>query len=225
MKILLLVCLVGVLFLGASAVYAQSNLNLMGFSVDPLSPDPCIVGPGNQVYIAHLFISRPVNEDFEGGLVQDVAWVNGFECRVWIEGDAFLLGWHYPVAVVDAGTNGNTVVGFGEPVQVIDQFVVVATVEIFLAYPTGQPSGDSGELKLSPPPCGDPTAYLYMAPCRPYASVEGMMAFLDADDPDNPLVGATLYGSLQGDDLAMQMEVVPVAIESQAWGGVKALYR
>ena len=225
MKLLLLVCLVGTLFLGAPAVYAQSNLNLMGFSVDPLTPDPCIAGSGNQVYTAHLFISRPVNDDFNGGEVRDVAWVNGFECRVWVEGDAFLLGWHYSVPCVDAGTSGNTVVGFGEPVQVIDQYVVVATLEIFLAYPTGQPAGDSEELKMSPTSCGDPTALLYMAPCRPYASVEGMMAYLDADDQDNPLVGATLYGSLQGEDLAMLLEVQPVATETQAWGGVKALYR
>jgi len=222
MKRLLLVCLAGTFLLGVSTGYAQ-NENLMGFSADPTDPQTCLIGAGNTVNPVHVFISRPVNNDFEGGQVRDVEWVSGFECRAWLEGAGFLLGWSYPVNAVNAGTKGNTVVGFATPIPVIDQFVVVATVEIFLTYPTGQADPDA---KLAPPlACNDPTAWLYMAPCAPLSSIVGMMAFLDAEDTDNPLVGAALYGNLQGEDLSMLLEVQPVATDIQSWGGVKALYR
>lgn len=223
MKHLLFVCLVGFVFLGVQTGYAQ-NENLMGFSTDPLNIEQCAVGTGNQIYLAHAFISRPVNNDFEGGEVRQVEWISGFECRAWVEGDAILLGWTFPVNAIDAGVNGNTMVGFATPVPVVDRFVVVGTVQIFMAYPTGQTGGDSDGLKVSPLPCDNATGFLYMKHTMPLPSIPDMMAYLDAEDTDDPLVGATLYGAL-GDDLAMQLEVQPVATEPQTWGGVKALYR
>ena len=220
MKRLIFLLLAGAILMWASTPFAQIT-NTMGLTTSEDSMyGQCISGPGLQSYIAHVYIQNPENPDFGAGGSQPVSWINGFECRLWIEGDATVLGWSFPVAAVNAGTNGNTVVGFGEPVPVIDGFAIVATVEIFL----GNPDGNLAELKNSPQPCENYTAVVNMAPTRPTSSIEGMLAYLDADDPNDPLVGATTDWS-GPNDIVMLLEAWTVAVEKQLWGGIKALYR
>lgn len=214
--------------LGALAFNAAADTNYMGFSSFP--PDywlsPCVEGPGQQVYNVYLFIYNPVNYDFgTGGESRVVQNINGFECRVWAEGDATILGWHFLVNAIDAGTEGNTVVGFAEPVPVTGIATIIATLDIFAANPSGKSAEMTGDLKSSPQPCEEPTALVYMAPTRPTQSIEGTMAYLDADDPDDPLVAAYVYPVYYGTDLAMAIQTYPVDTEDQTWGAVKALYR
>ena len=218
MKRLLSLLLAGAILMWASASFAQPT-NLIGLSADNGWTDYCVYGPGNQVYTVLVVIQNPVNPDFLGGQ-HPVSWIAGFECRLWIEGGAILLGWNFPVDAIDAGTNGNTVVGFAEPVPVIDDRAVVATLDIFLEYP----AGGSLETNSSPLPCDGATAFVHMAPTRPTASIEGMMAYLDADDPEDPLVGAEL-DMIYPEDVALAMEAQPVDVDQQSWGGIKALYR
>ena len=109
MRRLILLLLAGAILLWATAAFAQQT-NLIGLSPDNGWSDFCVFGPGNQVYTVYVYILNPVNPDFQGGS-NPVSWINGFECRVWVEGGAILLGWHFPVNAIDAGTNGNTVVG------------------------------------------------------------------------------------------------------------------
>ena len=220
MKKTLLVLMSGAILLWASASLAQLNPNRMGLTASPEYPEWCIYGPGMQVYTAQLFILDPVNPEFDGGGTHPVSWIGGFECRMVVEGDATLLGWQFPVDAINAGTNGNTVVGFAEPVPVIDGMALVATLEFFL----GNPGGDTGELKSSPQPCDLATGFIYLLPTRPASSIEGMLAYLDADDLDDPLVGANSYW-MREDGLVMLLEPYPVDVEEQSWGGIKALYR
>jgi hypothetical protein len=210
--------LAGAILLWATAAFAQQT-NLIGLSPDNGWSDFCVFGPGNQVYTVYVYILNPVNPDFQGGS-NPVSWINGFECRVWVEGGAILLGWHFPVNAIDAGTNGNTVVGFAEPVPVVDGRAIVATLDIFLEYPGAVQVDPQG----SPLPCDGATAYVFMAPTRPTSSIDGRMAFLDADDPDNPLVAADL-DDYWTEDIALLMEARPVDVDQQTWGGIKALYR
>ena len=228
MKRTLLIVLVTAVLLGALAFNAAGDTNYMGFTFFP--PDywlyPCVEGPGQQVYTVYLFIHNPFNYDFgTGGESRVVQNINGFECRVWAEGDATILGWHFLVNAIDAGTDGNTVVGFAEPVQITGLTTIIATLDIFAANPSGKSADMTGGVKNSPQPCDQPTALVYMAPTRPTQSIEGTMAYLDADDPDDPLVSAYIYPFYYGSDLAMAIQTYPVDTEDQTWGAVKALYR
>ncbi|MCK9997252.1 MAG: hypothetical protein KAH56_13335 [Candidatus Krumholzibacteria bacterium] len=211
----------------ALAFNAAGQENLMGLSFFP--PDPyiesCLYGPGQQVYTVFLFIYEPVNPDFGTGESRWVENINGFECRLWSEGEATILGLHFPVNAIDAGTNGNTVVGFAEPVPVRGPATVVATVDIFASNPPENSVDMTGDLKSSPYRCEYPTAAIYMAPTRPTQSIEGTMAYLDADDPNDPLVSAYNVYDYPDSDLVMLVQTYPVDTEEQSWGAVKALYR
>ncbi len=213
--------------LGVLAFNAAGDTNFMGLSAYP--PDywlePCVAGPGQQVYTVYLFIYNPVNPDFGTGESRVVENIHGFECRVWAEGDATILGWHFLVNAIDAGTNGNTVVGFAEPVPVTGIATIIATLDILASNPSGNSADMTGGLKSSPMPCDEPTALVYMAPTRPTQSIEGTMAYLDADDPDDPLVAAYLYPVYGYNDVIMAIQTYPVDTEDQTWGAVKALYR
>lgn len=218
MKRLLLLFLAGAILLWGATAVAQPA-NLIGLSPESDWSDYCVFGPGNQVYTVYVYILNPVNHDFQGG-ERPVSWINGFECRVWVEGAAILLGWQFPVDAIDAGLDGNTVVGFAEPVPVVEGRAIVATLDFFLEYP----GAVSIEPTASPLPCDGATAYVHMAAIRPTPSIEGKMAFLDADDPDDPLVAAELELAIP-EDIALLMEARPVDVDQQAWGGIKALYR
>lgn len=220
MKRLLFLFLAGAMLMMVSISFAQMQpTNLMGLSAKPEWIDFCAFGPGFQVYTTYLFIQNPVNPDFMGGS-HPVSWIGGFECRLWIEGDANVLAWNFPVDAINAGTNGNTVVGFAEPVPVTNGWAVVAILDIFLGYGIPVLEGEKG----SPLPCDDPTAIVRMAPTRPASSIEGMVSFLDADDPDDPLVGATVLSAYL-EEVVLLMESYGVDVENQTWGGIKAIYR
>jgi len=221
MKQLIIFLLAGAILMWTSASFAQWDSNSMGLTGDPNYLYGCIIGPGEQVYTTSLFLADPVNPEFDGGGARPVSWINGFECRVWIEGNATLLSWNFPVNAIDVGTEGNTAVGFAEPVPVIDGMAILATLEIFVGSPDADPGG---KLKASPMPCDGATVFVHMAPTRTNPSIEGMMAYLDADDPDNDLVGATAAW-VYPEDIVLLVNVLPVAVDQQSWGAVKALYR
>ena len=55
-------------------------------------------------------------------------------------------------------------------------------------------------------------------------SVPGAVAFLDFDDPDDPLVGG--FCNNENPDAYFQLiQHFPVDVEERAWGTLKALYR
>ena len=212
--------LLGVMFLAPTSLFAQGPTNLMGLTAETDWLNWCIEGPAFQIYTAHLYVRNPVNPAYDGGTERAVAWINGFECRVWIEGDAQVLEWHFPVDAIDAGTGGNTMVGFAEPVPVTGDLAFLATVEIFLGSAAQRLSLD----KNSPLPCDEATALVHMAPVNPYPSIPGELAYLDADDPDDPLVAATAEWVVP-EDIVMLLEATPVYVSEKPWGDVKALYR
>ncbi len=226
MKRLLLIMLMTTVLLGTLAFNAAGQANLMGLTSywDDGYIDTCLYGPGQQVYTVFLFIYEAFNPDFGTEGFRWVQNLHGFDCRLWTEGEATILDWHFPVSAVNAGTNGNTVVGFGEPVPVTGPVTVIATIEIFAGNPIGNSEDKTVGLKSSPVRCVYPTALIYMAPTRPTSSIEGTMAFLDADDPDDPLISCYNYGNPET-DLVMEVQTYPVDTEDRSWGGIKALYR
>lgn len=225
MKRTLLIMLMVTVLLVTMAFNAAGDSNRMGLAshVDEDYIDRCLYGPGQQIYTAYLFIYDAVNPDFGTGESRVVENIHGFECRLWTEGEATILGWHFLVNAIDAGTNGNTVVGFAEPVPVTGIATIIATVDIFAGNPAQNSDDLAEKMKSSPMPCDYPTAIINMAPTRPTSSIEGFMAYLDADDPDDPLVAAYQFDPQS--DMTLQVQTYPVDTEDRAWGGVKALYR
>lgn len=226
MKPLLTLILILVAAGTATAQYGPPNS--MGLSSNQAWLDQCVYGPSMTIYTLDLFVHDPVNPDFDGtGTERPVAFVNGFECRIWTEGDATILDVRFPVDAVDAGTGDTYIVGFAEPVPVVDSRAVVATVDVFLWTPGTNPVPTRLEDKASPLPCDNYHALIRMAPTRTTPSVPERMAFLDADDPDDPLVGAVGYMNWGGgdDEIQMLLEAMIVDTEDHSWGELKALYR
>jgi hypothetical protein len=188
---------------------------VMGLSIYPPSYgiEYCLRGDVVSVYTVFFYIQNA-----------PTIGINGFECRLWAEGDATILGWSFPVNAIDAGTNGNTVVGFAELVPVIDGTAVLATVDVLTGLPGG-PAGKPDQDDKSPIfNCYEPTATLHLAPTRPTSSIPGTMAYLDADATGDPLRSAD--NALDSDDdTIMFIKITPVASESSTWGGIKAIFR
>jgi hypothetical protein len=205
-----------VLIVGHSPAEAQvPGPAVMGLSICPPSygVDYCLWGDVVSVYTVFFYLQNA-----------PAIGINGFECRLWAEGDATILGWNFPVNAIDAGTNGNTVVGFAEPVPVIDGTAVLATVDVLTGL-TGGPAGKPDQDDKSPIfKCYEPTATLHLAPTRPTSSIPGTMAYLDAGATGDPLRPA--YNALYpDDDTIMFIKITPVANESRTWGGIKAIFR
>lgn len=205
-----------VLIIGHSPVQAQlPGPPVMGLSIYP--PDygleHCILGDAISVHTVYFYLQHP-----------ETGSVSGFECRLWAEGDATILGWEFPVNAIDAGTNGNTVVGFAEPVLVTDGYAVLATVDILTGLSgipvTGVAQGGKSPIFR----CYDHTATLHLAPTRPTSSIPGTMAYLDAEATGDPLRPASNALDLD-DDTIMWVKVTPVASESSTWGSIKAIFR
>lgn len=215
MKVFLLVFLIGTFFWAAPVDAQQPNHSLMGLSIAPPQSyvEFCIRGDAFTTYTVFFYLNYAY-----------VSSVNGFECRLWAEGDATILGWNFPVNAIDAGSNGNTVVGFAEPVWVIDGTVVLATVDILAGYSSATPLGLALEDKSPINNCPEPTATLHLGPTRPTSSIDGTMAFLDADATGDPLRPA--FNALgREDDVIMFIQAVPVSNEQHTWGSIKATFR
>jgi hypothetical protein len=214
------ILLIASLVVPASA-QGQYLRNQFELSLDPISgPWTCLWHSG--LTTLYLYVHYPHNPSFDGGGGQNVIHISGFECRIEALGDVVILGLRYPVPSINAGTGSSYVVGYSEPVHVNNVSFILAEVDILIAPGLGDTKSSNTAAAASPVGCHDYSGRLFIAPTyRP--SVPGMMAYLDADDPDDPLVGATRYG--EDPDADVRTEPRPVAEESRNWGSIKALYR
>lgn len=112
--------------------------------------------------------------------------------------------------------------GFSEPVPVSDYYFALAEMDILIAPGIGDPESSASADAASPIGCYNYSGRIFIAPTW-HPSVPGMMAYLDGDDPDDPLVGTTRYGADPEADVRTQPR--PVAGEPTNWGSVKALFR
>ncbi len=182
--------------------FAQQE-NLLGLFYDQDATIDEVETNGMGTHSLYLILISPVNNDFDGGSVQNVSIVGGFECAITpASGDAILSA-TYPSMAINAGTLTNQIVGFtyGQPVD-SRQTVNLATFEVLTMG--NNPEG----YKLSP------TAY---------ASLPNSMAYLDFLDPGNSLVDmAPISGSHDRPVFTFGNYDIT---EQQSWDSVKSLYR
>ena len=184
----------------------------------------CIQGAANQTYTVSFYVDSPVNPDFDASGSRSVESINGFEFKAIFAGNLAITGVTYPVPAINIGTDTNYVVGFSQPITVVaGEPTLLATFEVFMgSWQTGELEILSPETSGSPLPCDVPHGAVYLVTTdRP--SIAGTMAFLDADDPDDPLVAASSAAGADYPDL--RGEIIGVATEGSNWGTLKALYR
>ena len=191
-------------------VPGDSNVMYLSNGEDPW--DTCTWVYTGETRSFNLVLYSPYNHDSSGNSY--VEHISGFECRFLKEGDVHIMGLQYPVAALNLGTTYNLIVGYDEPVLVTGPATVLATINFVLV---------GGTTAKASPMCTSPTASFLLSPTeRP--SLEGFMAYVDADDEDgDPLVAAVTYPNENYQDYQVMMRVVGTDVES--WGGIKALYR
>ncbi len=201
----------------ASPGLAQEESIFAVSSSSELWTNNCLMGPEGEVYTFYLYLKNGVNYDFDDGSNSLVQNVGGFECNLYATGTATILAKRFPVPAIDVG-DPSMRVGFSVPVHVdTDGCVLLAEVDVLMGmydYPG----------KASPVGCENATGFLHLDPSFP-ASIEGFMAYLDADDPDNdPIVPAYLPWTLY-ENIVYALEPRPVATEDRSWASIKAIFR
>ena len=222
MKTALLVTLILLALTALPAAAQYITENLFTINPDPYSTAydfDCRYTAENQTQVWTLFLFDPVNFDFDGGQVRPVTQVGGFECRVLATEGVNILNWTFPVPSINVGQGPDLVVGFSEPVPVVDRQVALATCEIFFG-------AASFELPEAPiPRCTNhANAFVHITPTL-RQSIPGLVAYLDADDPQNNLVAGACSGPLDPDFKFQLIQEEPVDVEGRTWGTLKALYR
>jgi len=164
-----------------------------------------------------VWLLEPVNPDFDGGQVRPVANVNGFEMRLDYTAGMQVLAWRFPVPAINVGTGDEVKVGFAEPVPVVDGMAQLAEIDVFIGNaPFALPPYETGPCYLAA------NIAVYVKPAF-IASIPGRTAYLDADDPDDPLVPGIDTGDQA--DFRFLLTQGPVATEGRTWGTIKSLYR
>lgn len=158
---------------------------------------------------AYLVLTNPVNHSFDGGTDtrQVVTNVEAFECRVnfppALGATLFHLTTTLPPNSIDVGTAPDYVVGLAAPIPVVGGAVTLITWNVMVL--------DAG-------------THEYYLGLTEFPSIDGTMAYQDADDPDAPLVSA-FPSSYDFAAPVFSINGGPIAIEGETWGGVKALFR
>ena len=215
------VLLIAFCLLLSGVAYSQIDTNVIGLTEgDGWYDDWCVECPGSLVYTLAIYLQYPINPDFGDGATTSVQNVGGFECNLSATMGATILDVRFPVPAINVGNGANIIVGFGEPVPVIDGYAILAEFDVLLIPFDGDPSPG---VKSSPVGCDSPDGALWLAPSYP-ASIEGFLAYLDFDDPDDALVSA-VRPYFWDDSPSMFMQVFGVPVETETWGSVKAIYR
>lgn len=180
-----------------------AETNALGIFYDSEATiDEISIGANSQ-HVLYLVLMNPVNDAFEGSSTRDVRQVAGFECGIDPPTGDFLLGVDFPLAAVNVGSTSNLIVGFAGAVPVgSSRAAMLATLRV-LSF------GDNREgyqLALASPP-----------------SIPGMMAYVDAEDTGDDLVGM-MPASGAFDRPVFWFGNWHVR-ENAQWGAVKSLYR
>ena len=211
-----------ILFLAAPAAAQFSNQNVIGITQGlGWYDDWCVEGPGIQVYTLYLYISDPYNLEFDGSGNRSVERIGGFELKLEAVMGATVLERRYPVPAIDVGDGNNWIVGYGEPVLVdAYRFAILAEVDVLLMPWSGDPSPVE---RHSPVGCENHDGELYLSPAYP-PSIEGYLAYLDADDPVDPMVPA-YWQWFPDHHPEMLMKTTGLPTDNQTLDGITAIYR
>jgi len=223
-KIMLLL-LTTVLMMIAAPVVAQWDPNTFMLNADTAWPSYyCLSSTSPVDNILYLVVENPINPDFESSGSRPVQQINGFECALVDWGNFRVVSVQYPVPSINIGSTSNQVVGYSVPIPVISGGpTILATITFAILPPTkSQLNKRVDAVAGSPLPCETATDGVFFAPTeRP--SIVGSMAYLDAEDTDDPLIAATTWNGF--DQPAFLVEPWTVATENQSWGSIKSLYR
>jgi hypothetical protein len=184
----------------AAAAYDPNLLGLFydtGATVNELAIDP------NSQHDLYLVLLNPVNDGFGGGGSRDVGYVSGFECGIVPPSGDFLLGVDFPLPAINVGSGDNLLVGFGGALPVgTSRAATLATLHV-LSFGNNRAGY---RLSLASPP-----------------SLAGSMAYLDAEDTGDNLVGMM---PVSGTFDRPVFWFGDWHVKEQAlWGEVKSLYR
>lgn len=177
--------------------------NALGLFYDAEATINEIAIGANTQHVLYLILLNPVNEEYGGSSTRDVRFVSGFECGIDPPTGDFLLGVDFPLPAVNVGATDNLIVGFAGAVPVTSaRAAMLATVRV-LSF------GDNREgyrLAIASPP-----------------SLPGLMAYVDAEDTGDDLVG--MMPASGAFDRAVFWFGNWHVQENAPWGAVKSLYR
>jgi hypothetical protein len=199
MRFLLTLLLVLAVAPGASA----SDDNLLGLFYDTAADVAEIEVSANSMHTLYLVLINPVNDAYDGGGIRDVSLVWGFECAIEPPAGDVLLGIEFPGPAINLGTADNIVAGYATAVPVASsRTAMLASISV---------------LTLG----NNPEGYR-LAPASP-ASLPGLMAYVDYDDPDDNLVGMNpVSGAWDRPVFTFGDYTIE---QNLRWGGVKSLFR
>jgi hypothetical protein len=226
-KLMLLTLFVLVLSLPVLAQWPDEN-HIRMHAVSTFDYGLCTYGYVGDVITMQIQLLYPVNPDFgPDGTWEQVQNVGGFEMKLYTEGEIIILEKRFPVDAIDVGEGAEMIVGFGQPLPVVDTgdeyLANLAEVDVLLLPPP--PGGAGGGDKASPVGCSPVDALLHIEPIY-FPSIEGQLAYLDYDDPVDPLCPAWLMSPIYGDPpVAYYYTILVVDTEKESWDAVKALYR
>ena len=177
--------------------------NLLGLFYDQEASIDELEISGTGTHSLYLVLMQPVNNDFDGGSIQDVSLVGGSECLVSPASGDVLLSASYPLSALNVGDMSNQVVGYGSGLPVdSNHMVTLATFQVLTM-------GNNQEgYRLSP--TNSP-------------SIPNSMAYLDFSDPDDNLVDMIpASGSFDRPVFTFGDFTID---EEQTWDTVKSLFK
>lgn len=190
-------------FLFPAAAARPAEPNRLGLFYDTAATiNEIPIGPNTQ-HALYLVLLDPVNEEFGGAGTRDVGYVSGFECGIEPPTGDFLLGVEFPLPAVNVGATDNLIVGYAGALPVGSaRRATLATLRV-LSFGDNR---DGYLLALASPP-----------------SIAGMLAYVDAEDTDDDLVG--MMPTSGAFDRPVFWFGNWHTRETAQWGAVKSLYR
>jgi len=207
--------LCALVLLAASRVQADGYISLVE---DSSAHDyNCHIVYENTTATLELGLFDPVNPAFGNEGARPVENVAGFECKLIPHEGIIILGVHYPVPAIDIGEDGELIVGYGEPVPVAEYGkTVLATVDVFFGGETSFELPEEATM-----PCYMEFNTWIQVTSIHLPSIPGSAAYLDADDPFDPLVAAEYN---EGPDFKFHLLLEPtVSSETLSWEGIKTI--
>ncbi|MBK9776893.1 MAG: hypothetical protein IPP62_11095 [bacterium] len=177
--------------------------NLLGLFYDTGGTvDQVAIDPYTQ-HALYLVLLNPVNDGFGGSGTRDVGSVAGFECGIVPPSGDMLLSVEFPALAINVGSTNNLIVGFASAVPVSSsRAATLATVRV-MSF-------------------GNNRAGYLLSTATPQ-SIPGVMAYVDAEDTGDDLVGMMpVSGAFNRPVFWFGDWNVR---ENARWGEVKSLFR
>jgi hypothetical protein len=202
MRKITVACLLLSVLLPAVLASAAADPNTLGLFYDATGTVDQVSIDANTMQVLYLVLMNPVNDDYEGS-TRDVGYVSGFECGLVPPSGDLVLGVDFPAMAVNVGSTSNLIVGYGTAVPVSSsRAATLASVRVL----TFGNNREGYRLAQASPP-----------------SLQGSLAFVDAEDPGANLVAMMpVSGAF---DRAVFCFGDWKLREQAPWGEIKSLFR